>query len=261
MMNKVARLLASVPTFGLAAALGGCLASAQGVERPAVAPATPPDLAQTGRAGPATYDPAVWFKNDFWGREWPDGFTVDKDITLAVRTEPEIGAPKSVSCLLRRGATYHPWNTKRVKADRLRFVTFSRIRTYQLTRDYSSALPRWPKGEEVKVTLKAGDRWSAVGPGAEGFFLMRIGTEVYQGYQDIFDASTEVAGEPAARPEDDDHEWLQLRCANGMTGWIFYADVKDAPGFSRTKECGFGCAEDRKPARRGSSRSPSDANR
>ncbi|CAL78450.1 hypothetical protein BRADO4721 [Bradyrhizobium sp. ORS 278] len=260
-MSRRRRILKPVAVLILAATLGGCLASAQGVERPAIAAATPPDRAQTGRAGPATYDPAVWFRNDFWGHEWPDGFTVNNDITLTIRTRPEIGAPKSVSCLLRRGATYHPWNTKRVNADRLSFVTFTRIRTYQLTRDYSSDLPRLPKDEHVKVTLKAGDRWSAVGPGAEGFFLMRVGTEVYRGYQDLFDASTEVGGEPAAGPEDDDQQWLQLRCANGITGWIFYTDVKDAPGFSRAQECGFGCAEDRKPARRRSTMSQSGATR
>ncbi|GLH76150.1 hypothetical protein SSBR45G_10580 [Bradyrhizobium sp. SSBR45G] len=139
-----------------------------------------------------------------------------------------------------------------MRPERLTFATFTRIRTYELTQDHSSDLSKMPNGERVTVNFKKGDRWSAIGPGAEGFFLMRVGTDVYQAYQDMFDASAEIGATPAAgaSPEDDVHEWLQLRCANGATGWIFYDEIKDAPGFSRPEDCGFGCAEDRKPGRR-----------
>ncbi|CCD92440.1 conserved exported hypothetical protein [Bradyrhizobium sp. ORS 375] len=256
-MSRRRRVLKPVPVFILAATLGGCLASAESISgHSGDAPVSGPRVG--GSARPATYDPEVWYESDFWGREWPDGFTIDKDMTLAIRTKPEIGAPKSASCALRAGAAYHPWNTKRVKADRLSFVTFTRIRTYELTRDLSTELSKSPSNESVKVKFKAGDRWSAVGPGAEGFFLMRVGTDVYQAYQDMFDASAEIGGRPAkdTSPEDDEHEWLQLRCANGAAGWIFYNEIKDAPGLSLPDQCGEGCAEDRKPARR---RSPPSA--
>ncbi|NPU68348.1 hypothetical protein HL667_25330 [Bradyrhizobium sp. 83012] len=252
-MSQVIRLLRAVPVIMVASLLVPCAASAQSLERHGGAPVAS-DRGQAGRAaGPATYDPAVWFKADFWGREWPDGFTLNHDVTLPIRTRPEIGAPKTVDCMLRKGATYHPWNMKRVKADRLSFVTFTRISTYELKRDHSSDLLKISNDERVTIKFKIGDRWSAVGPGAEGFFLMRVGNDVYQGYQDMFDASAEIGGGLAASLEDDGHEWLQLRCANGAAGWIFYDEVKEAPGFSRTEACGYGCAEDRKLARRRSS--------
>ncbi|GLH76149.1 hypothetical protein SSBR45G_10570 [Bradyrhizobium sp. SSBR45G] len=66
-----------VPAFIPATILGGCLASAQGIERQAGAAAASERQAN-GSARPATYDPSAWFKVDFWGNEWPDGFSVDR---------------------------------------------------------------------------------------------------------------------------------------------------------------------------------------
>jgi hypothetical protein len=93
----------------------------------------------SGPASPVKYN-ASWYRAEYWGREYPDGFTVDDDVTLGIRATPAIGAPKSVSCALRKGATYHPWNKKRVAADHLKFVTFTRIATFEITEDYSSGV-------------------------------------------------------------------------------------------------------------------------
>ncbi|MGJ4949904.1 hypothetical protein [Bradyrhizobium sp. HKCCYLS20291] len=259
-MNEARRLLKSLPVLALATMLCGCVAGAQSVEPKAAA-------ASDGRAGrpvrPVKYDPDLWYKADFWGHEWPDGFTVDRNMTLAIRATPEIGAPKSVSCALRTGATYHPWNTKRVMADRLTFVTFTRIKSYELTRDHTSDLWKEPGHERARINFSKGDRWSLIGPGSEGTFMMRLGDDVYVADQDLVEASMEVGAKPTVETDAKDegyHQWLKLRCANSATGWIFYEEIKDAPGVSHWDDCGFGCAEDRKPTRR-SSQSPTGASR
>jgi len=57
----------------------------------------------------------------------------------------------------------------------------------------------------------------------------------------------------------EEHEWVRLTCANGAAGWILYDEIGNAPGFSSPDECGYGCAEDRKPGDGPSpEKSPSD---
>src|SRR5262249_58886585 len=122
----------------VAASVGGCLTGAEYFGSPADAP-PPGGPPEPGRASvpasPVKYD-ASWYKAEYWGREYPDGFTVDDDMTLRIRATPQVGAPKAKSCALTKGATYHPWNKKRVAADHLKFVTFTRIVTFELTKDY-----------------------------------------------------------------------------------------------------------------------------
>jgi len=244
----------------LAASLGGCLTSAEYFGHPADSPPPAAPAEPERVSGPAKYD-ASWYRAEYWGREYPNGFTVDDDVTLRIRATPAVGAQKSVSCALRKGATYHPWNKKRVAADHLKFVTFTRTVRFEITEDYSSDVWRFPGNVLMTLNFKKGDRWSFIAPGSEGFFLMRFGGKVYRAEQNLFGASAEVGGKPREEDgkEDDSHEWVRLTCANGSAGWIFYDEIRGAPGFSSPDECGYGCAEDRKPGERPSpEKSPSD---
>jgi hypothetical protein len=192
-----------------------------------------------------------WYRTEYWAGEYPNGFTVDSDTTLSIRATPEVGAPKAKSCALRKGATYHPWNKKRVAADHLKFVTFTRIKTYELKGDYSSGVSRQPGDVSTTLKFKKGDRWSLIAPGSEGFFLMRFGGKTYMAEQDLIEASAEVGGKRSEGGAEEwstwNHEWMRLTCANGAAGWIFYNEMRRAPGFSSPEECGESCAEDRRP--------------
>ncbi|HKD31556.1 MAG TPA: hypothetical protein VKC66_37340 [Xanthobacteraceae bacterium] len=243
----------------LAASAGGCLTGAEYFGHRADAP-PPAGPAEPERAtGPAKYD-ASWYRAEYWGAEYPDGFTVDDDVTLRIRATPAVGASKSVSCALPKGATYHPWNKKRVAADHLKFVTFTRIVPFEITEDYSSGVWRFPGDVLMTLNFKKGDRWSLIAPGSEGFFLIRFGGKIYRAEQNLFSASAAVGGKPREEhgSEEDgnrggnvvdveQHEWVRLKCATGAAGWIFYDEIRGAPGFSSPDECGYGCAEDRKP--------------
>src|SRR5262245_52931371 len=89
-------------------------------------------LPAVGAAGPAFSYDASWYKMKDWSGEYPDGFTLAADVTINIRWRLDLGAPKSISCVLRKGSTYHEWNKKRVVSDRLEFVSFTKIVTYEL---------------------------------------------------------------------------------------------------------------------------------
>ena len=91
---------------------------------------------------------------------------------------------------------------------------------------------------------------------------MRFGGKTYMASQDLIGASTEVGGKRGEGGAEEwstwNHEWMRLTCANGVAGWIFYNEMRGAPGFSSSEECGD-CAEDRKPGVESSpDRLPSD---
>jgi len=249
----------------LAASVWGCMTSAEHVGRLADAP-PPASPAEPERASaPVTKYDASWYRAEYWGGEWPDGFTVDDDMTLRIRATPEVGAPKAKSCALRKGATYHPWNKKRVAADHLKFVTFTRIVTFELTKDYLAGVDRVPGDVRTTIKFKKGDRWSYLGLGSEGFFLMGFHGKTYRADNHLIDASTEVGGKPRVEHGNikrilfanppygprtlviESHEWVRLTCTNGSVGWILNNEISNAPGLSGPNTCGYGCAEDRKP--------------
>jgi hypothetical protein len=207
-------------------------------------------------AGPATKYDTSWHRAAYWSGEYPHGFTMTANVTIRIRSTPDPDVPRSKSCALRKGATYHPWNRSRVASDQLEFVTFTRIQTFELQEDYTVKLTPEPGGGSATIAFKKGDRWSYLANFGEGQFLIRVGGGTYRTDQDLYQRSAEV-GAPADRRqrtyEDREeeyrmrnHEWVKLKCANGAAGWIFYNEVRKVPGFSDPNECGYGCAEDRK---------------
>src|SRR5690348_10914559 len=85
-----------------------------------------------GAATSASAYDASWYRATSWSGEYPNGFTVAADVTVNIRASPVPEAAKSRPCLLREGATYHEWNKKRVRSDKLEFVSFTKISTYAL---------------------------------------------------------------------------------------------------------------------------------
>jgi hypothetical protein len=254
----------------LAGSVAGCVTISDYItavpaitERPAgpAAPAAPPPAATPGASYGAKYD-ASWYMSPEWsGGEYPHGFTMTANVTLKIRPVPDPGAPKSTSCTLRQGSTFHPFNRSRVASDHLEFVTFTRIVTYELEQDYSADLTPEPDGGNQNIAFKKGDRWSYLTAIAEEEFLIRIGDKTYRANQGLYQVSREVGaavdhrqGTPEERQNEwqrRNHEWMKLTCANGATGWILYNEVSNAPGFSRVDAC-EGCAEDRPAGKKSS---------
>ena len=200
-------------------------------------------LPAVGAAGPAFSYDASWYKAKGWSGEYPNGFTIATDVTIKIRGSLDLGAPKSISCVLRKGATYHQWNKKRVVADRLEFISFTKIAIYELEASRTVEASRNSDGRETTIEFKKGDRWSYLAYLAEGNFLFKFGDTVYVAGQDLFEKSTEVEA-PVKGDQSTYDEWLKLKCANGTVGWLFFNEIKNTPGFSKANISGYGVAGD-----------------
>jgi hypothetical protein len=195
-----------------------------------------------GAVGPALAYDTSWHKEAGWSGEYPNGFTMEADVTIPIRASLDLNAPKSISCILKKGASYHEWNKKRVASDRLKFVSFTKIETYEVNADFTVRLERKSNHRDTVIKFKKGDRWSYLYYGGEGLFLMRFGGSDYFADQDLIANSTEV-GSPIDNKQGYD-EWLGLKCANGAVGWILFREIRDTPGFGASNITGYGNAED-----------------
>jgi len=187
---------------------------------------------------------AGWHRENRWSGEYPNGFTMAANLTISIRTIPDPAAPKSESCLLKRGATYHVWNKSRVASDKLQFVSYTRIETYQLKADYKTQLLRESDHDQINLSFRSGDRWSFLVPLSEGMFLMKAGDTTYYASQDLIDNSERLGLSVDERAVQD--EWLGLKCANGTAGWILLGEIKGTPAFAEPNVAGYGEARDKR---------------
>jgi hypothetical protein len=195
-----------------------------------------------GLAFPAVAYDASWYRAAGWSGEYPNGFTMTVDVTTNIRANPDPDAPKSQSCFLREGATYHEWNKKRVRSDKLEFVSFTKIATHALKTDYAAHVWRTPSNRAVVIHFKKGDQYQYLAYGAEGTFLIRHKGGIYMADQGLAEKSVEVP--PLIDKENNYDEWLKLTCANGARGWILMAEIRNAPGFSEPNIVEYGVARD-----------------
>jgi len=196
-----------------------------------------------GTAPALAYDDS-WYRSNGWGGEYPNGFTLTADTATEIRAEPDTATSATIACLLNKDATYHQWNQPRVEKDKLQFVTFSKIEAYRLTKNLTVDAQPNDGGNEVKLRFKKGETWEFLTYIGEGFFLMRYRGAVYQAGQDLIEASDAVA----AGEEHAVDEWLQLTCANGVSGWLLFADTLNKPGFGPPNITDYGNASDGQPA-------------
>src|SRR5258708_12655702 len=149
-------------------------------------------LPAAGAAGPAFSYDASWYRARAWSGESPDGFTMAADVTLNIRGSPDLDAPKSMSCVLRKGSTYHQWNKKRAVSDRLEFISFTKIKTYELKASFTAEVSRRSDGRDATIEFKKGDRWSYLAYLAEGNFLIKFVDPVYVPVQDLYHDPTQA---------------------------------------------------------------------
>lgn len=186
----------------------------------------------------SAYDQS-WYRSEGWGGEYPNGFTLAQDVTVDIRKEPAPKAAADISCQMRKGATYHPWNQARTTADQLQFLTFTKIEPYRVNKTFTAEISD-QAGQSRTLNLPAGTTWDYLANLAEGSFLFRYQGETYVGGQDMFEQSASTAPDTDIDPD----EWLGLRCANGTTGWLLLRDVADRPGFDDPNIMDYGQASD-----------------
>jgi hypothetical protein len=200
-------------------------------------------MAWLGAAMPAFAYDSSWHREANWSGEYPHGFTMSANATINIRERLDPDAPKTVSCLLKRGATYHIWNKQRVASDQLEFVSWTKIETYELNANIAVGVWRRSDNRKVVVNFRKGDRWSYLAYLAEGTFLMKFGDTVYVADQDLGTKSTRVA--PFNNSDRSGYdEWLKLKCANGAVGWIFLKEIESMANFSTPKIIEYGTARD-----------------
>jgi hypothetical protein len=198
-------------------------------------------LLASGLTFPALAYDDTWYRANGWSGEYPDGFTMTADAVVSARATPDPDAQATISCALKKGATYHQWNETRVKADGLDFVTFSRIVPYATTQKLTADVTRDRDGTALKLKLAKGARWDYLIYGSEGFFLMRYKGVAYQAGQDLAEKSRAL---DTAANEAKPDEWLALPCANGDRGWILFADLAGNDAFGSPNITEYGQAAD-----------------
>jgi len=193
-------------------------------------------------AAAAPYD-ASWNKSDFWSGEYPHGFTLTEDATIKIRSTLDPKAPRDIDCALKKGATYHPWNAARVDSDGLNFLSYGRLVPYVVTKPVKVIAQTQPGDEEVNLVFKKGDEWIYRTYYAEGMFEMTYKGKIYAADQDLMEASKEKPGQASSDAGPD--EWMKLTCANGVTGWLLFADTADQPAYAEPEFSDYGVALDK----------------
>lgn len=190
--------------------------------------------------GPALAYDASWYKTDFWSGEYPPGFTLQQDVSTQIRATHDPEAPRDISCTMKNGETYHPWNAARVKSSKLEFLSFVPIEIFVIKEPVKLTLHDETTGSDVSISFKQGDEWSYLTYYAEGTFRMKFQGKVYGAEQNLFEASREKENTPPERQ----HQWMKLTCANGATGWLLLADVLGQPGYDGPKFLEYGVSVD-----------------
>lgn len=246
-----------IPAILLAASVAGCLTASPDLDSPDGKVLDRPDTKVLDRPDAkvldrpdakvldrpdAKYD-AAWHRANGWSGDYPDGFTMASNVTIKIRGSLNLDSPKSISCALRKGATYHQWNKKRVISDGLEFVSFTKIEPYELSASFTVDLRRQSDGDDTTIQFKKGDRWLYLAGLAEDRFLIKFNDTIYIADQDLYEKSAKVEV-PANDGEDTYDEWLKLRCANGAFGWILFNEIKDGAGFAAPHITRYGYASD-----------------
>jgi hypothetical protein len=198
----------------LAASVAGCLTASQGLDRPN-----------------AKYD-ASWYRANGWSGEYPDGFTIASNVTIKIRGSLNSDAPKSISCMLRKNATYHQWNKKRVISDQLEFISFTKIETYELSASFTVELRRQSDGDDTTIQFKKGDQWLYLASLAEGTFLIKFNDTIYIADQDLYEKSAKAEA-PVNRDESTYDEWLKLDVPMARSAGFYLMRLRMVPTSQR----------------------------
>ena len=199
------------------------------------------DAMGTAQTDIPIYNEEVWFARDAWPGEYPAGFSViEEGVTVMVRAGMHDRLPKDIACPLPQNATYQHWNTDRVEADKLRFVSLSERFDISITENGDIFTASDSSSDEI-LNVKAGDEITYLYYIAEGWAMIEHnGTE----YEIEEGSLSEISNiQEAANGVMDEMLWLELPCGD-VRGWLLYSEVLQEPGIVITPITGFGEARD-----------------
>lgn len=168
-------------------------------------------ISLTSLSGFAAYD-SGWYQTVGWSGEYPAGFSVVKrGVSVPARAAMDLDAEKKISCALPYRAVFHPWNRTR-KAG---YHTASRIVLLVASSDFYLG-----DGELVHDLVKRGEPLEYLMGGSEGIFSVRYNGKIYSADQGLFSV-VEAFDETQFRED----RWLNVRCLNGKSAWIYMEDI------------------------------------
>lgn len=186
----------------------------------------------------ASYDDS-WNHDETFMGEYPNGFSLRKNVTVAARTELNKDSAKSVSCKLPAKATYHLWNTVRVEADNLEFVTYTKKVVYIAKKSFKYLFLTPTK--EIPITVLRGETITLLNYGSEGYFLVE-----YRGNQYTVEFSILSKLSNVNNTKEAVDEWIRVKCASGEMAWLYLEELYGTDGFDSPNILEYGKAEDLK---------------
>ena len=185
----------------------------------------------------SAYDES-WFATDRWNGEYPNGFTVGKEVIVHGRRSLDLNSAKDQRCELEPFATYHPWNWERIKQDELLFRSFAKKILLTSTRDFTYSFYVEGEGVQKEMQIKKNDLITYLSYLSEGMFLVEYKGKQYVADQDLMDF---VSG---AHPPAEEHQWLRLKCLQGNQVWLNFSDLVGTEGILEPYIIEYGNAKD-----------------
>ena len=164
------------------------------------------------------YD-SSWYISKFWGDEYPNGFAViENNTVVTARATMDKSAPRTIACELPYLAVIHPWNDKRIKKNRIEFITATKTTPLIAKRDF--IFRGYADDREVKFPVKKGTTLTYLQYFGEGSFEIKLDGRKYTADQDLFDHVDDSDMDGSAV-----EEWVLMTCENGVRAYIYMSDL------------------------------------
>lgn len=214
------------------------------IETPAEVTPEPVEIEKTLEQPAPTYNEEVWYISGGWPGEYPPGLSVlDSGVVLMGREHMHSDAAQSITCPVPQFATYQQWNTARVEADELEFVTVSERVEMNILKDTLLDAPTDADWEH-KLALSAGDVVTYLRYLGEGWLIMEHeGTEYDVQEGSLYDVS-DINSVFASGKED--QLWINIPCGDDTKSraWIELDQTVETDGIALTPIMGYGESRD-----------------
>ena len=180
--------------------------------------AAPSDRAPPTTTATTAYD-SSWYISKSWGGEYPNGFAVVENHTVVTaRATMDKKAPRSIECELPYLAVIHPWNHKRIKKNRIEFISATKTAPLIAKRDF--IFRGYTGDREVKFRVKKGTTLTYLQYLGEGNFEIKLDGRKYTADQDLFEHVDDSDLDGSAVDE-----WVLMTCENGVRAYIYMPDL------------------------------------
>jgi hypothetical protein len=127
-------------------------------------------------------------------------------------------AARTIDCELPYLAVIHPWNHKRIKKNRIEFISATKTAPLIAKRDF--IFSGYAGDREVKFRVKKGTTLTYLQYLGEGSFDIKLDGRKYTADQDLFEhvEDSDVDGSAV-------EEWVLMTCENGVRAYIYMPDL------------------------------------